>query len=106
MAKVRVMDKYGMYGKFTAHAGMRDELAKLLLEAAASASSFDGCELYIVNISDTEPDTVWVTEVWRNSAAHDASLQLDETKSMIQRARPLIAGVEAIPLRPLGGKGL
>jgi quinol monooxygenase YgiN len=106
MAKVRVMDKYGMYVKFTAHAGQRDELVKLLLEAAAAANSFDGCELYIINVTDNEPDTVWVTEVWSNSEAHDASLLLDETKATIQCAKPLVAGIEAINLRPLGGKGL
>jgi quinol monooxygenase YgiN len=59
-----------------------------------------------VNISDTEPDTIWVTEVWSNSEAHEASLAQEETKESIQRAMPLIAGVEAIKLRPVGGKGL
>ncbi|TDG00281.1 putative quinol monooxygenase [Paenibacillus piri] len=100
------MSKFGMYVKFTAHAGQRDALAKLLLESAESANAFEECELYIVNISDTEPETVWVTEVWSNEAAHDASLGLDETKAAIQRAMPLIAGVEPIKLQPIGGKGL
>jgi quinol monooxygenase YgiN len=100
------MNKFGMYVKFTTHAGQRDTLVQVLLEAAALAQSFEGCELYIVNISDNEPDTVWVTEIWSDSAAHEASLTLEETKAIIQRGRPLIAGAEQIRIRPLGGKGL
>src|SRR6478609_1323878 len=100
------MSKFGMYVKFTATTGQRDALVNILLEAADSAQSDQNCELYIVNISDTEPDTIWVTEVWSDSAAHKASLELEETKSSIQRAMPLIAGVEAIEFRPVGGKGL
>ena len=79
------MRKFGTYGKFTAHAGKRDALVQALLEAAAGLQNFEGCELYIVNVSDTEPDTVWVTEVWRDQADHQASLALPETKALIQR---------------------
>jgi quinol monooxygenase YgiN len=100
------MHKLGMYVKFTAKSGQRDALVNMLLDAAASAQSVKECELYIVNVSDTEPDIVWVTEVWSNSEAHAASLTQEETKASIQRAMPLIAGVEATQIRPLGGKGL
>ncbi|MED4959382.1 antibiotic biosynthesis monooxygenase [Paenibacillus macerans] len=100
------MSKYGMYAKFTAKPGERDKLADILLEAAAGAEPVEECELYIVNISDAEPDTVWVTEVWSNKEAHDASLQQEAAKASIQRAMPLIAGVESIQIRPIGGKGI
>ncbi|MGG3456376.1 hypothetical protein [Paenibacillus rhizolycopersici] len=49
---------------------------------------------------------MWVTEVWSNAGAHAASLQDEATRAMIQRAMPLIAGVESIPIRPVGGKGI
>jgi quinol monooxygenase YgiN len=103
---VIIMNKFGMYVKFTAKSGQRDALVNMLLDGATSAQSVKECELYIVNVSDTEPDTVWVTEVWSNSEAHAASLTQEETKASIQRAMPLIAGVEATQIRPLGGKGL
>jgi quinol monooxygenase YgiN len=67
--------------------------------------SIEGCELYVVNIPDNEPDSVWVTEIWSDPSAHQASLSLEESKMLIQRARPLIAGVEQMKLRPVGGKG-
>jgi quinol monooxygenase YgiN len=104
--EVILMSRLGMYVKFTAKSGQRDALVSLLLDAAASAQSIKECELYIVNVSETESDTVWVTEVWSNSEAHAASLTQEETRVSIQRAMPLIAGVEATKIKPLGGKGL
>ncbi|MFL5695262.1 MAG: putative quinol monooxygenase [Ktedonobacteraceae bacterium] len=59
-----------------------------------------------MNVSATEPETVWVTEIWSNAAAHEASLTLEGAKTTIKRAMPLIAGVERIDLLPIGGKGL
>jgi quinol monooxygenase YgiN len=54
-----------------------------------------------------EPDAVAVTEVWDDKASHDASLQLERVRSVIGRARPLIAGMgESVALRPIGGPGL
>ena len=100
------MDKFSMYAKFQAQPGARDSLVEILLEAAAGAGADPDCELYVVNVSEKEPEAVWVTEVWSSKAAHDASLQDEATRAMIQRAMPLIAGVESIPLRPVGGKGI
>ncbi|WP_040950841.1 putative quinol monooxygenase [Gorillibacterium massiliense] len=100
------MSKFGMVAKFTAKPGQRDALAEILLEAADALQSFENCEMYIVHTSETEADTLWVTEVWSNPEAHKASLSLEETKAAIQRAMPLIAGVESTPLKPVGGKGL
>lgn len=100
------MSKYAMYGKFKAHPGKGGELAAILLEAAEQSRTFDGCELYIVNAAAEDPDTIWVTELWRDEEAHDASLQNEGAGALIGRAMPLIAGVEPIKLKPLGGKGL
>lgn len=100
------MSKYGMQAKFTAKTGQRDVLANMLLEAAAGLQSIKDCELYIVSVPETDPNAVWVTEVWSSSEAHKASLSLEETKAAIQRAKPLIDGIEAVELKPLGGKGI
>ncbi|OKP99634.1 putative quinol monooxygenase [Paenibacillus sp. P46E] len=100
------MSKFGMIAKFTAKPGERDALAAILLEAAAAIEQVHECELYIVNLSESEPDTLWVTEVWSHAEAHAASLQEESTRAAIQRAKPLIAGVEPNRLIPLGGKGL
>ncbi|MNW17562.1 hypothetical protein D3C71_2167890 [compost metagenome] len=64
------------------------------------------CELYLLNLSNTDPDTFWVTEVWSHEEAHAASLTGDAVKASIQRARPLIASIESMQTTPAGGKGL
>jgi len=100
------MSKFGLYGKIIAQPGQRDALVAGLLEAAALMQHVPGCELYIVNVSATDTDAVWVTEVWSSASAHQASLTLDETKALIKRTMPLIAGGERIEIVPIGGKGL
>ncbi|MFF2480890.1 putative quinol monooxygenase [Paenibacillus sp. NPDC058071] len=100
------MNKFSMYVKLTACPGKRDELVSLLLEASRSLNNVEGCELYIINESLDDPDAVWVTELWRDAQAHADSLQNEKVQAVIQRARPLIAGVEPVRLRPVGGKGM
>lgn len=67
----------------------------------------DECEIYLVNTSENEPNSVYVYEVWSNENAHKASLQLEVTQTLIKRAKPIITGVERIStLKTRGGKGI
>lgn len=97
---------YGLFVKFSAQAGKRDELVQHLLEAATLLEDSPGCIHYVVSTSD-EPDDVWISEVWSNKEAHDTSLEPDDIRALIQRARPLIAGMsDRTELLVRGGKGL
>ncbi len=101
------MSAYGCYVKFTARPGQRDALVEHLLSAAALVEKAAGCELYIINTSPTEPESVWVTEVWRSQQEHDASLTIESVQAKIKQVLPLLAGSpEKIDLLPVGGKGL
>jgi len=101
------VSRYGLFGKIITHEGKRDEFAAILLEAATALERFPGCELYVVSISPTEANAIWVTEVWKSAEDHRASLALDSTRAVIERGRPLIAGFEQLTeFVPLGGKGL
>jgi quinol monooxygenase YgiN len=101
------MSAYGCYVKFTSQPGQRDALVEHLLSAAAGASKAAGCELYIINTSPTEPESVWVTEVWRSQQEHDASLTTLDARVAIKQVLPLLAGSpEKIDVLPVGGKGL
>lgn len=95
-----------MYVKFTAIQGKSDELLQILLNATEALKILDECEIYIVNKSKSEPEVIWVTEVWTNVEAHKRSLLLEESKAMIERAKTLIAGIEATEILPIGGKGI
>jgi quinol monooxygenase YgiN len=96
-----------MYGKMIAQPGQRDALVEFLLEAAKLVGPLPGCELYVIGIVPSEPDTITVMELWRSEADHDASLKLDSVRALIAKAKPLIAGGgDRVRLIPVGGKGL
>jgi quinol monooxygenase YgiN len=101
------MKRFGMIGKLTAHPGQRDALVQHLLAASRIVAKTSGCELYFVSTSSDESDAVWVIEVWRTKADHDASLTIPEVRQLIGEARPLIAGFsKPIETAPVGGHGL
>ena len=99
----------GRYAKFTTQPGRGDEVAQLLLRAADSLRDTAGCELYLINRSRSEPDVVWVTELWLSQEALDASLEhldTDEGKAQIAEVIGLLARPpELTELEPLGGVG-
>ena len=51
-----------------------------------------GCLVYEVGVSQEEPDTVCVVELWESAEAHQASLQLPSVQAAIGEARPLLTG--------------
>jgi len=56
---------------------------------------------------ETDPDALWITEVWASREDHAASLQLPEVREAIAIGRPLIAGFgERFETEPVGGVGL
>jgi len=103
----KFMSAYGCYVKFTVRPGQRDALVEHLLRAAAGVRSVAGCEVYLINTSPTEPESVCVTEVWRSQQEHDASLTIEGAQEAIKQVLPLLAGSpEKIDVFPVGGKGL
>lgn len=72
-------------------AGKRDELVGHLTRRSDALSEI-GCIAYEVGISDEEPDTVFVVELWEDQEAHQASLSLPEVQVAIAAARPLLSG--------------
>jgi quinol monooxygenase YgiN len=100
-------NRFGMIGKVVARQGQRDALAQVLVDAAELVGKAPGCELYVVHTATTEPEVVWVTEVWRSKEDHAASLSVKGVKELIAKGRPLIAEMgDPIFTTPVGGKGL
>ena len=98
---------YGLNGKMIAHPGQRDVLIGYLLQAAAGMRNLEGCYIYIVSSAPDDENAIWVTEVWRSQADHQASLTLAGSQKLIALARPLIAGFsDRVEFVPVGGKGL
>ena len=83
--------RYGYIGTMRVKPGHRDEVVATLVSGADGLRAA-GCDLYVVGVSDTDKDLVWVNEVWVSKEAHDASLRLPETKAAIAKTMPLLTG--------------
>ncbi len=94
---------YGLIGQLVAVPGKRNELGAILTGMGA----MPGCRSYIVAMDATDPDSLWVTEVWESKQAHADSLSLPEVHEAIAKGRPLIAGFGTrVETDPVGGIGL
>lgn len=71
--------------------GQRDELVAILTRRNPQLEEA-GCLLYEVGVSDEDPDTVHVIELWTSEEAHRASLDLDSVHVAIIEAMPLLSG--------------
>jgi quinol monooxygenase YgiN len=95
---------YGLIGKITAAPGQRDALAAILLEGTGA---MPGCLSYIVATDASDPDALWITEVWDSQAQHQASLKLIAVQAAIVKGRPVIMGFSnRVETTPIGGYGL
>ncbi|GAA4655934.1 putative quinol monooxygenase [Arthrobacter cryoconiti] len=71
--------------------GKRDELVAHLTKRSDTLKQI-GCLAYEVGVSDDDPDTVFVMELWESAEAHQSSLTLPEVQAAIAAARPLLSG--------------
>lgn len=102
--KAKEANMYGLISKITAVDGKRDELSAILLKGL---HEMPGNLSYIVANDPTNTNTLWVTEIWADIAAHKKSLALPSVQHAIKIGRPLIAEMERITeTQPIGGEGL
>lgn len=95
---------FGLITKIRATTGARERLAAILIKDSAS---MQGCLSYVVAADATDPDALWITEVWGSAELHKASLQLPQVREAMMTGRPLIAGFgERFQTTPLGGSGI
>jgi quinol monooxygenase YgiN len=99
------MEKVARYAKLVAHAGRGAELAGLLIAAGHDLADDPACELYLVNRQADEPDSLWVTELWRSQAHLDAAVERIRGSAPVLAALALVAASQLVELEPLGGKG-
>ena len=102
------MVKYGLHSKIKSKAGSSEKLAQMLLDASTLVTTTKGCRLYFISKDKSDPDTVWVTEVWDSKEDHDNSLKDGSVKALISQAMLLIEGVPEMgqELEILGGLGI
>jgi quinol monooxygenase YgiN len=100
----------GRYVRFTSEPGRGDDLAALMTEVARSQAGAVGCRLYAANRDASDPDTVWITELWDSQADVDAALaglRTEAGKARLGEVMALLAGPpQRTDLEPLGGVGI
>lgn len=95
---------YGLIGKLISTPGKRDELIAILME---NATRMPGCLSYIVAKDASDPNAIWVTEVWDSQESHKSSLTLPSVQQAIAKGKPIIAGFgERFVTEPVGGQGI
>lgn len=82
---------YGYFGTMRAVPGRRDDVVAILTGGVHALRDV-GCSVYSVSVSDSDPDLIWVYEVWDSKESHDASLALPGTKAAIAAAMPMLTG--------------
>ncbi len=93
---------YGLIGQMSAVPGKRDELIGYLLEGTKRMP--DNLS-YLISKDAADPDAIWIVEMWKDKAAHAASLALPEVQAAIAKARPILAGFGTrAEVIPVGGK--
>jgi quinol monooxygenase YgiN len=92
-------EPFGMIGKIKAQPGKRAELIAIL---GSGTGAMPGCQAYLIAEDATDPDGIWITEIWDKQESHAASLKLPAVQAAIAKGRPLIAGFEtSVATRPI-----
>jgi quinol monooxygenase YgiN len=95
---------YGLIGIFTALPGRREDLLAAMTE---NREQMPGCLSYIIARDPANADALWITEVWDTKESHEASIQIPWVQAAIEKAMPLIVGMEQVAeTEPVGGHGL
>lgn len=98
--------RYGYAGTMRTAPGRRDDVVAILLRDVDGLKAA-GCDLYLVGLSEADPDVIHVTEVWASKEHHAASLQLPATKAAIAEAMPMLTGeFTSTELAVAGGLGV
>lgn len=97
---------YGYSGSMKTVPGCRDDVVEILLRGIDHLRDA-GCRLYLVSVSDDEPDSIYINEVWESREHHHASLNLPQTQAAIAAAMPMLSGdFSSQELTVVGGLGV
>jgi quinol monooxygenase YgiN len=82
---------FSVWGRMTALPGRRDELITLVLDGFRTSGDGSGLLTYSINTVLHDPDTIWLTELWIDEKAHDATTHSAPVEAATGRVHPLLA---------------
>ncbi|MFB7718717.1 putative quinol monooxygenase [Nocardia sp. NPDC056100] len=83
---------FSVYGRMTALPGRRDELIAVLLAGLRAGDQDGGLISFSINAAVDDPDTVWLTQLWVDKAAHDATTRSEPVAAVSRQVPALLAG--------------
>ena len=94
-------EMYGLIGQMKVAEGRRDLVIAALL---SGTQDMPGNIAYLIAEDLGDPNSIWITEVWRSKTDHANSLRLPAVQEAIGKARQHITGfgtrIETRPVQP------
>jgi quinol monooxygenase YgiN len=87
---VSAAEKFSVYGRMTAHPGQREVLLERFRDMLRTG--IPGLEWCSINTVPDDPDTIWLTQIWTDRAAHDTGTRSDIVVSATARVMAVVAG--------------
>ncbi|GHD85673.1 hypothetical protein GCM10010508_10380 [Streptomyces naganishii JCM 4654] len=91
MARVSSGGMFSVYGRMTALSGRRDELINVLLDGFRAGGDGSGLLTYSINTVVDDPDAIWLTQLWIDKDAHDATTRSEPVAAVTRRLPQLLA---------------
>lgn len=88
-------DMFSVYGRMTTLPGKRDEVVDLIRQSVRAGGDASGLIAYSVNAPLDETDTIWVTELWTDKAAHDTTTHSEPVRTVTQQMFALLTETPA-----------
>ena len=88
--QVAQANMFGVCGRMTAQPGRRDEVVDLIREGVRAWGDASGLIAYSVIATLEEPDTILLTEVWTDKAAHDTMTGTEPSRTVTQKIVALL----------------
>ena len=82
---------FSVYGRMTALPGRRDELIAVLLDGFRAGGDDSGLLTYSINEAFDDPDTLWLTQLWIDKDAHDATTRSESVAAVTRQVPALLA---------------
>jgi quinol monooxygenase YgiN len=85
-----------MKSKFLAHGSLLakesniEEMINILLEASEICTGKFDCDAYLVSTDPSEPNRIWITELWHSEDEMNKALQDDSVRALITKAMPML----------------
>lgn len=93
-------EMYGLIGQMKVADGKRGEVIAALL---SGTRDMPGNIAYMIAEDLTDPNSIWITEVWKTKTDHANSLNLPSVQEAIGKARAHITGFGTrVETRPVG----